>query len=129
MINILLVANEEPAITEMTMALADYHQVKLERSSSLDHVKRLLSENQYRLAIISEITDGMNSVDLAKLLVCVNPMVNFAVMSDLSSEEYEEAAEGLGLVTQLPTQPGREDIKTLMGKLLKILELQGVTGV
>ena len=39
----------------------------------------------------------------------VNAMVNTAVVSPLSDEEFHEVSEGLGILGRLPNEPGMSD--------------------
>ena len=47
----------------------------------------------------------------------VNAMVNTAVVSPLSDEEFHEASEGLGILGRLPNEPGMNDAGELLRKL------------
>ncbi len=126
MIDILLIASENSRFTGMVKALEAHDQAELHRTGSFDDAKRLMSGLCFRLAIIGEYVDGRNGFDLVKQLLCIDPAVNFAVISELSPDAFEEAGEGLGLIAQLPVNPDQEDISELMKKLQKILDLQGV---
>jgi len=50
-------------------------------------------------------------------------MVNCAVVSSLLTEDFHEAGEGLGILRQLPANPGLEYAKELLEQLKKILNL------
>lgn len=62
----------------------------------------------------------MTGLELAGRLVWVNALVNCAVVSDLSDEDFHEAAEGLGLLTKLPPDPGTEEAKALFDALASV---------
>ena len=51
----------------------------------------------------------------------VNAMVNTAVVSPLSDEEFHEASEGLGILGRLPDHPGMSDSGELLHKLRTVL--------
>ena len=51
----------------------------------------------------------------------VNAMVNTAVVSPLSDEEFHEASEGLGILGRLPNEPGMSDAVELLHKLITVL--------
>ena len=59
----------------------------------------------------------MTGLELVRRILKINFMINFAVVSGLSADEFHEASEGLGVMTQLPQRPGKKDadgmIKTL----------------
>ena len=45
-------------------------------------------------------------LSLVQKLLTVNALVNTAVVSPLSDEEFHEASEGLGILGRLPEEPG-----------------------
>ena len=62
----------------------------------------------------------MSGLKLAYEVISVNPMINCAVASSLSHEDFHEASEGLGLLAQLSLQPGSEQANELLDQLKKI---------
>ena len=48
-------------------------------------------------------------------------MVNTAVVSPLSDEEFHEASEGLGILGRLSTDPGMSEASELLHKLRAVL--------
>jgi hypothetical protein len=44
-------------------------------------------------------------------------MINCASVSGLEPEKFHELSEGLGLMDQLPTRPGKEDAERLLRNL------------
>ena len=81
-----------------------------------------LKGKQVDLAIVDEQLDDMSGIDFVKLLVKAYPLVNTAIVSTLTTEEFHEATEGLGVLLQLPREPRQKDAATL----LRILEKIGV---
>lgn len=47
----------------------------------------------------------------------INAMVNTAVVSPLSDEEFHEASEGLGILVRLPLEPGADEACELLRRL------------
>ena len=47
-------------------------------------------------------------------------MINCAVVSTLSSADFHEASEGLGILMQLPAEPGKKEADQLLEHLKKI---------
>ena len=79
-----------------------------------------LKGEQVGLAIVDEKLDDMSGIDFVKLLVKAYPLVNTAIVSTLTTEEFHEATEGLGVLLQLPREPRQKDAATLLGILEKI---------
>ena len=69
------------------------------------------------LIIIDENLDGRSNLSIAKDMIRVNAMAHIVLASDLSTEEFHEAAEGLGVLTGLPPQPDEKDAQRLLNAL------------
>lgn len=69
------------------------------------------------LIVIDEIVDGRPGLELAKKIIQVNALVNLVVVSPLSPEDFHEAAEGLGILAQVPPAPGISDAGRLLDAL------------
>jgi polyhydroxyalkanoate synthesis regulator phasin len=50
-------------------------------------------------------------------------MINCASISHLLPEEFHEVSEGLGLMAQLPMEPGKEHVEKLLQRLRDIKNL------
>jgi len=74
------------------------------------------------LVVIDENLPDMTALGLAGALLRVNAMVNTALVSTLSAEEFHEASEGLGILMPLAPTPGAEDAAAL------VRALRAVTG-
>jgi DNA-binding NtrC family response regulator len=79
-----------------------------------------VSERNFDLLIAEESVGDMSGLDLIKAVIARQPMLNCAVMSALSPDAYHEASEGLGILMQLPVDPGREEAEALIDHLKKI---------
>jgi CheY-like chemotaxis protein len=75
------------------------------------------------LVLADEILGDMTGLDLIKRLVAINPMINCAVVSSLSKEDFHETSEGLGILMQLPPNPSWADGERLMAHLNQVLRL------
>ncbi len=73
------------------------------------------------LVIIDADLPDTAPLDLVQKLLMVNAMVNTAVVSPLSDEEFHEASEGLGILGRLPNEPGMSDAGELLHKLRTVL--------
>lgn len=69
----------------------------------------------------------MTGLELARQLIQVNALINTALVSPLSPEEFHEATEGLGLLAQLPPNPPAVTARELLALLARIagLTVQG----
>jgi DNA-binding NarL/FixJ family response regulator len=80
----------------------------------------LLKGTQLDLVIVDEQLGDMDGIVFVKQLVKINPLINTAIVSVRTAEEFHEATEGLGVLMQLPTEPGAKDAGTLLAILGKI---------
>jgi DNA-binding response OmpR family regulator len=80
----------------------------------------LLKGKQIDLVLVDEQLDDMSGIAFVKQLVRINALVNTAIVSALSAEEFHEATEGLGVLMQLPIAPREKDAEALLAILEKI---------
>ncbi|MBC8246600.1 MAG: hypothetical protein H8E81_03365 [Deltaproteobacteria bacterium] len=83
----------------------------------------MISEKSFDLAVADENIAGASGLEFAEKLVSVNPMINCAVVSPLSSKDFHEASEGLGVLMQLPVRPDEKQAQMLIKRLKKVLNL------
>ena len=83
-----------------------------------------VSEKNFDLLVADETLEDMSGLALIGSVIVTQPMLNCAAVSSLSKEEFHEASEGLGVLMQLPTAPGREEADALMKHLKKILSFK-----
>jgi hypothetical protein len=69
------------------------------------------------MIIIDEKLHGRLGTSIAKDMIRVNALAHLALVSALSPEDFHEAAEGLGVLACLPSNPDEKDAE----KLLKTL--------
>jgi len=82
-----------------------------------------LSEKVFDLLITDENLGDMTGLELIAAIVARLPMLNCAVVSSLSPGEFHEASEGLGILMQLPVEPGQKEANQLLEHLKKIQSL------
>jgi len=85
-----------------------------------------LKDRKIDLVIVDAQLDDMDGIAFLNQLVKINPMVNTALVSGLSADQFHEATEGLGVLMQLPLQPRETDGEALLVTLKKIGALMQV---
>jgi DNA-binding NarL/FixJ family response regulator len=80
----------------------------------------LLKGKHIDVVIVDEQLGDMSGIAFVKQLVKINPLVNTAIVSALTAEEFHEATEGLGVLMQLPREPREKDAEALFTILEKI---------
>jgi len=69
------------------------------------------------LVIIDEALPDFKPFKLATELLQINAMINTAVITPLSDEDFHEQSEGLGILLAIASPPGREDAQAVIEKL------------
>ena len=81
----------------------------------------MIAEGNFDLVVADENLGDMTGLELIRAIVAKRPMVNSAAISSLTTEDFHEAGEGLGILMQLPVNPGQEHAAMLLGQLKSIL--------
>ena len=118
---LLLVTRDKDALSDLASALVTRSDVNLSWADSGGTALDMISKTPVDLLVTDEKLVDMSGLELANKLLHVNPMINCAAVSPLSHEDFHEASEGLGLLAQLPFQPGAEQAERLL-QLLKELK-------
>ena len=79
-----------------------------------------VSENVFDLLVADEHLGDMTGLELIKSVIASQPMLNCAVVSSLSPLDFHEVSEGLGILMQLPVEPGKQEADQLLEHLKKI---------
>ena len=114
---ILLVANDKARFSALVDGLQQGRGAEVVSAANGKAGLEELKEKPIDLVIVDEQLDDMTGIDLVK------PLVNTAVVSVLSAEDFHDATEGLGVLMQLPPQPQAGDAERLLAILTRITGL------
>jgi len=123
MIRILLVGSNENSLSDLKTGLEKNNTQIIWVESYSDLLSRLKKE-KFDLIITDEKLPGMSGIECIKKLILFNPLLNCATISSLSPTDFHEASEGLGILTQLPKKPGKEDVAKLLYHLNIVLNTE-----
>jgi two-component SAPR family response regulator len=123
MIKILLVTSEKEPFSKFDKVLKQKDDVELSRAATGQKALETLSNNPVDLVIVNENIGDMTGIEFMKKLLSINPMINCAAVSPLSSDEFHEASEGLGVLVQLPVDPGELEAEDLLKRLKHLKDL------
>jgi DNA-binding NarL/FixJ family response regulator len=123
MLLVLLVSEKNTALSGIESGLKQYDDVSLLRADSCRNALDMVSEKAPDLVVVDETIGKMTGFDFIKKLVSIRPTTNTAVVSTLSTSEFHEASEGLGVLMQLPENPDEKDADRLIGRLTEIMNL------
>jgi two-component SAPR family response regulator len=122
MIRILIVSSENNFASSLFSILKDRNGVETLRSESGNKGLSMVRDWDFHLVIADEKLNDMTGLEFAKKLVSVNPIINQAIASSLSHDEFHEASEGLGILMALPLEPGEVHVNRLLENLQRILQ-------
>jgi len=117
MTKILLVTSEKEPFSEFARILTKKNDVELSWAATGQEALEAISDNPVDLVIVNENIGDMTGIEFMKKLLPINPMINCAAVSPLAPEEFHEASEGLGVLTQLPVSPGKPDAENVLKRL------------
>lgn len=124
MFKILLAAADTSSFGDFKIALEESGENQVNFVESGQAALDKLAESSVDLAIADEELGDMTAMEFAGKLLMVNPMINCALVSSLSEEDFHETSEGLGVLARLPKNPGRQDSENIMAKLKKIKAIE-----
>jgi two-component SAPR family response regulator len=123
MINILLVTSEREPFSEFAWVLKQKDDVELSWAATGKEALEAISDHPVDLVIVNENIGNMTGIEFMKKLLPINPMINCAAVSPLPPEDFHEASEGLGVLVQLPVDPGEFEAEDLLKRLKKLKDL------
>jgi DNA-binding NtrC family response regulator len=122
MLQALLVSSTMDSFLNLVSSFTE-NDVAVTYAESGSKALSIISERSFDVVIADESFSDMTGLDLAKKLILKNPMLNLAVVSSLSSQDFHEASEGLGILMQLPSTPKKLDAEKLLAHVKNILSL------
>jgi len=109
---IVVAVNNDPQTIPFTDHLEKYVEVH-HVAPSYDALHKIVTAEK-----INAIIGSAENLELIKALIIEFPMINYALLSSASADDFHEMTEGYGIFMQLPPAPQAEDAQ----KLLEILQ-------
>ncbi len=81
---------------------------------------QVLTEKSVQLLIAAEQLEDCSGLACVRQVAARFPLVYTALCSGLGPEAFHEATEGLGVLLQLPLQPGRRDAERIIERMAHI---------
>jgi len=122
MLHALLVTSSPGSFSQLDSTFSENDVETIWAESGNSSISIIL-ERAFDIIIADESLRDMTGLDLAKKLISKNPMLNIVLVSALSSKDFHEASEGLGILMQLPPDPQKADAEKLLERLNHILLL------
>jgi DNA-binding NarL/FixJ family response regulator len=123
MLLIVLATSRPQALEAFAAALSSNPEVQVQFAPNGAAALEATRTVAPQLVIIDQGLADAEPLELVQKLLIVNAMVNTAVISPLSEDEFHEASEGLGVLASLPETPGAAEAADLLNKLQTVLGL------
>jgi two-component SAPR family response regulator len=120
MISIVLVAESTATVQRLEQALASHADVAWRRCHNVAEALAAAGSLRPALMIIDQQVQSRGALEIARQVLAVNAFVNLAIVSPLDGRAFHEASEGLGILAQLPPDPGAKEaerLRALLGAL------------
>jgi DNA-binding NarL/FixJ family response regulator len=121
MLRIVVATDRPQALQAFTTALSSNPEVRLKCVGTGAEALEAVRVSAPQLVIIDKNLCDSNPLELVRKLLKVNAMVNTAVVSSLSEDEFHAVSEGLGVLGRLPAEPGEQDVVDLLRRLKTVL--------
>ncbi len=117
MTRILLVGKEKTVFTDFAAALQKDSRIEVQQVTSSKEGLDMLEQQRAEVVVAAtELadTDGLSFInDVAKKY----PLINTALMSTLSPEDFHEETEGLGVFMQISGKPDQQQAQQMLKSL------------
>lgn len=120
MLAVLIAGNDKDKFDTLSNTLIETDEVEIAWTGSGGSVLELIQVKAFDMVVADERLGDMTGLELAGRMLHVNPMINTAVVTGLSEDDFHEASEGLGVLMGLTSKPGREESLALFEKLKRI---------
>ena len=127
MLQILIASPDRTFLSELSSRMEN-GQAEITRTGSGGKAFSNVQQQAFDLFIADEDLGDMTGLACIEKIVFMNPMLNCAVVSALSEENFHEASEGLGILMPLPKHPGQTETEKLLERLKSILDLNKNSG-
>jgi DNA-binding response OmpR family regulator len=117
---ILILTNHTAKFSDLAKVLSVEAQCHVQWADSVSAARLAASEARIDLMIIDEAVDGKQGFDIAREIIALNAMINLALVSPLSDEDFHEAGEGLGIMARLSAAPGQAEAAKLIANFKRL---------
>ncbi len=122
-VTILFVCENKEQFQSFKKTLLENDNVRVQEVFSAEQALERVKQEKIEALVCSQTLPDMAGLEFLKQLVKVNPLINTALVSDLSGKDFHEVTEGLGVLMQIPSAMGEEQGRELLDKLAKVASL------
>ncbi|MCK5542507.1 MAG: response regulator [Desulfobacterales bacterium] len=122
MVKILIATPDKDSLLEFSTGLQK-SDVEITWVMKCEDVLLQIENNKFDLLFVDEMLSDMKGIECLNKVVFENPFLNTAAISNLSSKDFHEETEGLGVLMQIPVKPCSEDGQKLFDYLNNIIKM------
>ncbi len=121
MLKILLVSARLETLGSFHDYLSGQPEVSLQMAGTGAEAMQQVRSGSPQLVIIDHQLPDSSPAELVTDLLMTDAMINTAVVSPMSEEEFHESYEGLGIMARVPLMPTEKEARNLLNTLGNIL--------
>jgi DNA-binding NtrC family response regulator len=111
---ILIVSGNREKLKEVEKVFSSNTEYEIFFAKRKAQVIDLVKNNYFALVVCDESTaDDFPGKDLIEEIIKINAMINTALVSTLSDEDFHEFTEGLGILKKISPNPSDKEAKEL----------------
>lgn len=114
MLKILLVSPQRDRFQVLQTEMTSLHPMEFSEARDGRLALESVRKEAVDLVVVDETLADMTGLELVRRLLGVNALVNTALVSTESHEDFHEHSEGLGVLMQLPHACGKEEAVMLV---------------
>ena len=125
MIHFLIVSNHMDSMNLFEQGLAQHCECRIDRANTGQEALSKVMDKalNYDLVIVDKEVSGTSGKRWLSKIITANPMVNTALVSDLSDEDFHEDTEGFGVLMKISPSPDQSEAGHVVERLTKVLSL------
>lgn len=125
---ILIATPRETELSEFSQGLRrEFDQLELLFTNNWTNLLGAVKVMAPTFVVLDQGLPEGSPLELVRKLITVNAMVNSIVVTELDSESFHQASEGLGIFAPLPAQPTLEDGAALARRMRRFMGVVGAT--
>lgn len=114
MLKILLASPQRDRFQVLQTEMSSLHPIEFSEARDGRLALERVQKQAVDLVIVDEALGDMTGVELVRRLLGVNALINTALVSMESHDDFHKYSEGLGVLMQLPHACGREEAVLLV---------------
>jgi CheY-like chemotaxis protein len=119
----LIVSSNPSSLSALSQALQAGGRISVEWVGSGEEALELVKRAAPDLMILDEKEGEPPDFALVRKIMQQNALINIVMIGRLPEKEFHDAAEGLGILMQLPPQPGTAEAEALLTRLALVADL------